>query len=54
MAFSGIETNYAASNGLDEIVEEQRPVALRHNVSFGDLYDTKALTRKCAVLTIPS
>ncbi len=38
MAFADIETNFKASVGLDEIVEEQRPIALRHNVSFGDLY----------------
>ena len=36
MAFADIETNFEASNGLDEIVEEQRPIAIRHNVSFGD------------------
>lgn len=37
MAHSDIETNYHANIGVDEIVEEQRPFALRHNVSFGDL-----------------
>ena len=36
MAFP-METQFDASIGLDEIVEEQRPIALRHNVSFGDL-----------------
>jgi len=36
MAHSQIETNYHANNGVDEIVEEQRPIAIRHNVSFGD------------------
>ncbi|RPD63886.1 manganese peroxidase isozyme precursor [Lentinus tigrinus ALCF2SS1-6] len=36
MAFADIETNFEASVGLDEIVEEQRPIAIRHNVSFGD------------------
>ncbi|KAI0702845.1 manganese peroxidase isozyme precursor [Cytidiella melzeri] len=36
MAFSQIETNFHANNGVDEIVEEQRPFALKHKVSFGD------------------
>ena len=27
-----------ANVGVDEIVEEQRPFALKHKVSFGDLY----------------
>ena len=26
-----------ANNGVDEIVEEQRPFAVKHQVSFGDL-----------------
>ena len=37
MAFVDIETSYTASLGMDEIVNEQKPIALRHNVSFGDL-----------------
>ncbi len=37
MAFAQIETNFKASIGMDEIVEEQRPFALKHKVSFGDL-----------------
>ncbi|OJT03659.1 Versatile peroxidase VPL2 [Trametes pubescens] len=36
MAFAQIETNFKASIGMDEIVEEQRPFALKHKVSFGD------------------
>lgn len=40
MAFSEIETAFHANNGVDEIVEEQRPFALKHNVSFGDLFVT--------------
>ena len=39
-----------ANVGVDEIVEEQRPFALRHPVSFGDLY--VAETGKVA-FTIP-
>ena len=35
--FASIETNFHASIGVDEIVEAQRPFALKHNVSFGDL-----------------
>ena len=38
MAFTEIETGFAASIGLDEIADEQRPFALAHNVSFGDLW----------------
>ena len=37
MAFTEIETSFEASIGLDEIANEQRPFALKHNVSFGDL-----------------
>jgi len=36
MAFAQIETNFHANIGVDEIVEEQRPFALKHKVSFGD------------------
>ncbi|OBZ76765.1 Versatile peroxidase VPL1 [Grifola frondosa] len=36
MAFSQIETATVANTGVDEIVELQRPFALKHNVSFGD------------------
>ncbi|KAL4252069.1 Peroxidase [Abortiporus biennis] len=34
--FSDIETNYHANLGTDDIVELQRPIAIKHNVSFGD------------------
>ena len=37
MAFAEEETNFEASIGLDEIVGEQKPFALKHKVSFGDL-----------------
>ncbi|KAI0069868.1 manganese peroxidase 1 [Panus rudis PR-1116 ss-1] len=36
MAFAEIETNFHANNGVDEIVEAQRPFAIKHGVSFGD------------------
>ncbi|OBZ66256.1 Versatile peroxidase VPL2 [Grifola frondosa] len=36
MAFAQIETNFHANIGVDEIVETQRPFALKHEVSFGD------------------
>ncbi|KAI0092714.1 manganese peroxidase 1 [Irpex rosettiformis] len=36
MAFAEIETNFHANNGVDGIVEVQRPFALKHQVSFGD------------------
>ncbi|KAI0089364.1 manganese peroxidase 1 [Irpex rosettiformis] len=36
MAFSEIETNFHANNGVDDIVDKQRPFAIDHGVSFGD------------------
>ena len=39
LAFTDIETNYPASIGLDEIANEQRPYALKHNVSFSDFIE---------------
>lgn len=35
---SWAESDLDANNGVDEIVEAQRPFALKHHVSFGDLY----------------
>ncbi|KAI0633840.1 heme peroxidase [Trametes polyzona] len=37
MAHTDVEIQYAANDGLDDIIEAQRPFALKHNVSFGDL-----------------
>ena len=37
MAHSDVEFTYPENVGLEDIVEEQRPFALKHNVSFGDL-----------------
>ncbi|KAI0796055.1 manganese peroxidase isozyme precursor [Abortiporus biennis] len=36
MAFSDIETNFHANLGTDDIVDVQRPFAIKHGVSFGD------------------
>ncbi|KAJ7837997.1 heme peroxidase [Mycena olivaceomarginata] len=36
MAHSDIETVFPANNGIDDIVDTQRPFALAHKVSFGD------------------
>ncbi|KAI0372465.1 manganese-repressed peroxidase [Pilatotrama ljubarskyi] len=36
MAHSDVELAYGENVGVDEIVELQRPIALRYNVSFGD------------------
>ncbi|KAL4245328.1 Peroxidase [Abortiporus biennis] len=36
MAFAEIETNFHANGGIDDIVEAQRPFAIKHGVSFGD------------------
>ena len=37
MAHSDVEMGYSENLGLDDIVEFQRPFAIKHNVSFGDL-----------------
>ncbi|KAJ7055734.1 heme peroxidase [Mycena amicta] len=36
MAHSDIETLFPANNGIDDIVDAQRPFAIAHKVSFGD------------------
>ncbi|KAI5123941.1 hypothetical protein M0805_006356 [Coniferiporia weirii] len=36
MIFSDIETNFHANDGVDEIVEEQRPFVAKHNITPGD------------------
>jgi len=36
MHHTAIEANYPANNGVDEIIELQRPIAIRHEVSIGD------------------
>ncbi|KAJ7598760.1 heme peroxidase [Mycena floridula] len=36
MAHSDIETVFPANNGIDDIVDLQRPFAIAHKVSFGD------------------
>ncbi|KAJ7291753.1 heme peroxidase [Mycena rebaudengoi] len=36
MAHSDIETLFPANNGIDEIIDAQRPFAIKHKVSFGD------------------
>ena len=36
--FEDIETNFHASLGLDEIVNAQRPIVQRHNITTADLY----------------
>ena len=35
--FESIETNFHASIGVDEIVNEQAPFIARHNITPGDL-----------------
>ena len=37
MAHTATELQNPANDGLDDIIELQRPFALKHNVSFGDL-----------------
>ncbi|TFK68125.1 manganese peroxidase 2 [Pluteus cervinus] len=37
MMYPEIETKYAENAGLDDIVHRQRPFALKHGVSFGDI-----------------
>lgn len=36
MIFSDIETAYHANNGVEEIIERQRPLAAKHNMTAGD------------------
>lgn len=36
--FEDIETNFHANNGVDEIIDEQRPFIQRHNLTTADLY----------------
>ncbi|RDB18165.1 Versatile peroxidase VPL2 [Hypsizygus marmoreus] len=36
MAHSDVETLFNANNGIDDIVEVQRPFAIKHGISFGD------------------
>ncbi|KAJ7352195.1 heme peroxidase [Mycena albidolilacea] len=36
MAHSDVETLFPANNGIDDIVDAQRPFAIAHKVSFGD------------------
>ena len=35
--FEDIETNFHANLGVDEIIDEQRPLVQRHNISNADL-----------------
>jgi manganese peroxidase len=37
MAFTDDELTDPANDGTDDIIEKQRPLALKHGVSFGDL-----------------
>lgn len=36
--FEDIETAFHANNGVDEIIDEQKPFVARHNITPGDLY----------------
>lgn len=36
MVFDEIETNFHANNGVDEIVDEQKPFVAKHNMTPGD------------------
>ena len=38
MSHSDVELSDPANVGVDEIVEKLRPIAIKHGVSFGDLY----------------
>ena len=44
MVFEDIETNFHANGGVDEIIDEQKPIVARHNLTAGDLY---ALASHC-------
>ena len=51
IVFSDIETNFHANNGVDEIVEAQKPFIARHNITPGDLYVDFPINRALTVLT---
>lgn len=57
--FASIETNFHASIGIDEIVNEQAPFLARHNITAGDLWVTfihshyAFLTRRLAASNSP-
>ncbi|KAI0344867.1 short manganese peroxidase [Trametopsis cervina] len=36
MVFDSIETNFHANNGVDEIIDEQKPFVAKHNMTAGD------------------
>lgn len=38
MVFDDIETAFHANNGVDEIIDEQKPFVAKHNMTAGDLY----------------
>ena len=50
IVFSDIETNFHANNGVDEIVEAQKPFIARHNITPGDFI---ALAGAVAVSNCP-
>ena len=52
MAFAEEETSFEASIGLDEIVGEQKPFALKHKVSFGDLCVLPSLRNATLLLAL--
>ena len=57
IVFSDIETNFHANNGVDEIVEAQKPFIARHNITPGDLYVVdspinKALTELTRIYSV--
>lgn len=35
--FEDIETAFHANAGVDEIIDEQKPILARHNITVGDL-----------------
>lgn len=51
IVFSDIETNFHANNGVDEIVEAQKPFIARHNITPGDLYVDSPINKALTELT---
>jgi manganese peroxidase len=37
MVFEDIETAFHANNGVDEIIDAQKPFVAKHNMTAGDL-----------------
>lgn len=53
IAHSDEELKDPANNGVDEIIEKLRPLAIKHNVSFGDLYVIQTICSARSLIMFP-